>query len=207
MNNITLEKYARLIVKKGINIQNGQTLVITSPIECASFTRMIAEIAYKEGARDVVLNWRDELSMKIKYLNAPSDVFDEFPEWQKEFYMSNALKGAAFLSIYASDPEVMKDVEPERMVRAQKAAGAALKEYRERTMSNKNVWSVVSIPTVSWAKKVFPDLTEDKAVEKLWDAIFNTVRADEDDPVKAWEEHINRLKKSMEFLNSNNFTP
>lgn len=205
MDSNILKKYARLIIKTGINIQSNQILVISSPIECAYFTRIIAETAYDEGARDVVINWRDEQFAKIRYTKAPDEVFDEFPKWQSELFLSNVRKGAAFLSISASDPELMKDVDPDRIMRSVKASSEVLKEYRERLMGNKNVWSVVSIPTASWAKKVFPNLSEDEAINRLWEAIFKTVRVDRDDPVAAWENHKNNLKKSMEFLNRNNF--
>ena len=205
MDNTMLEKYARLIVKTGVNIQKGQTLVIASPIECAFFTRMIAQYAYEEGARDVVVTWKDELLSKIRFLQAPEEVFEEFPEWQKDFYLSYVKQGAAFVSIAASDPELLKDVNPGRLVKVQKASNTALKEYRERLMSNKNTWCVVSIPTKSWAKKVFSELSEDEAVAKLWDAILKTVRVDTQDPVAAWEEHKQNLKKSSDFLNSNQF--
>ena len=205
MDNKMLEKYARLIVKTGVNIQKGQILVIASPIECASFTRMVAQYAYEEGARDVVVTWKDELLSKIRFLQAPEEVFEEFPEWQKEFYLSYVKQGAAFVSIAASDPELLKDVNPARLVKVQKASNTALKEYRERLMSNKNSWCVVSIPTKSWAKKVFPDMPEEEAVKKLWDAILKTVRVDAEDPVAAWEEHKKHLKKSADFLNSNQF--
>jgi aminopeptidase len=205
MDTKMLEKYARLIVKTGVNIQKGQTMVITSPIECASFARMVAQFAYEEGARDVVLNWKDELLAKIRFMQAPEEVFEEFPEWQKEFYLSYVKQGAAFVSIAASDPELFKDVNPGRLVKVQKASNTALKEYRERIMSNKNSWCVVSIPTTAWARKVFPKLSEEQAVEALWEAILKTVRVDTTDPVAAWEEHKGNLKKHAEFLNTHQF--
>ncbi|HWR42388.1 MAG TPA: aminopeptidase [Sporomusa sp.] len=205
MNTTPLEKYAQLVVKTGINIQKDQTLVITSPIECAPFARVIAEVAYQAGAREVVMNWKDELSSKIRFLQAPEEIFDEFPEWQKEFYLSYVRKGAAFVSIAASDPELLKEVNPDRVVRVQKASNNALKEYRERLMSNKNAWCIVSIPTHSWAKKVFPEVSEGEAVEKLWEAILKAVRVDTDDPVAAWQEHSKALKKNMNHLNTRNF--
>ncbi len=206
MDKKMLEKYARLIIKMGINIQKGQTLIIRTPIDCAEFARMAAQVAYDEGAREVVMHWNDELSTKMKYLHASDDVFDEFPDWMKEFNISYARKGAAFLTIYAEDPELMKEVDPAKMIRFQKVASAANKEYRDRMMTNKNVWCIASIPTVSWAKSVFPKAKNDEeAVELLWNAIFKVNRVTSDDPVKAWEEHKNNLKKSMNFLNNANF--
>ncbi|QVK18491.1 aminopeptidase [Mycoplasmatota bacterium] len=205
MDNLTLKKYAQLLIKMGINIQKNQTLIVRAPIECAEFARIVAQVAYDEGAREVIMRWEDDLSTKMKYLSANDEIFDEFPEWLKEFHLSYARKGAAFLTIDASDPELLKEVNPSKMVRYQKVANKAVKEYRDRLMSNKNVWCIASIPTVSWAKKVFPDVNEEEAVSKLWDAILNAMRVNQEDPVKAWEEHKTNLKKSMDFLNSNNF--
>jgi len=90
MNNELLEKYALLLIKTGINIQRDQILIINSPIECAPFTRIVSRIAYAQGARDVVINWRDELSSKIKFMNAPEEIFSEYPDWQRDFYVSSA---------------------------------------------------------------------------------------------------------------------
>lgn len=206
MDNNLLEKYARVIVKSGINIQTNQTLVIISPIECAAFTRIITKIAYEEGAKDVVVEWVDELLSKIKFLCAPVEAFEEFPEWQKEFYLSYAREGAAFLTIDAKDPELMKDINPERISKANKVRSSALKEYANRKMSGKNSWCIASYPTKAWVKKVFPNISEDEAIEKLWQVVFKVARINEDnDPVASWDKHIRSLKINSDFLNSNEF--
>ena len=127
-----LKKYAQLVVRTGVNIQPGQVLVINSPLEGAPFVRLLAETAYREGARDVVVNWKDEQLTKIRYTLAPEEVFDEFPDWQKDLYVSYARQGAAFISIAAADPELLKDIHPERVAKAQKATNRTLQEYRER---------------------------------------------------------------------------
>jgi aminopeptidase len=203
MNNQYLEQYARLIVKTGVNLQKDQTLVIFSPIEVASFTRLIAQCAYDEGAKDVVVRWEDEKLSKIKYQSAPDATLETVPEWQKEFYLSYAREGAAFVNIYAEDPELMKDVDSGRIQKASKAMGTAIREYRERRMNNQNRWVVVSVPTEAWAKKVFPEASEAEAVERLWEVIFQTVRADKENPVEAWKEHCQSLKKRREYFDEN----
>lgn len=205
MNRERLSKYASLIIKAGVNLQPGQTLVITSPIETAAFTRLLSEAAYDNGAREVIVDWNDELSKKIRYLKAPSEIFDEYPDWKKMFYRTYSEGGAAFVSIAAEDPELMKEVEPKRIMRAQKAANEANKKFRERLMSNFNTWNVVSVPTVSWAVKVFPELSEKAAVEALWEAILTSVRVDTPDPVAAWKKHKENLKKSISWLNGQQF--
>lgn len=200
-----LKKYAKLAIYQGVNVQKNQTLVISSPIECAKFTRMLVEEAYIKGAKEVVVQWNDELTGKLKYKYSPMEVFETVPEWVKESRLSYAKEGACFLSISASDPELLKDVDPKKVATFRKASSIASREFSSRLMSNENAWSIVSIPTVGWAKKVFPNVSEDEAVEKLWDAIFKIVRVDSQDPVKAWEEHKSTLKKNMDFLNSKRF--
>ncbi|MGL4453332.1 MAG: aminopeptidase [Sarcina sp.] len=199
---LLLEKYAKLAVQIGVNIQKDQTLVVKSPIECADFTRKVVEEAYKVGAREVVVHWSDEKTGKLKFDYAPLEVFEEVPKWVVDSSLSYAKKGAAFLSISASDPELLKEVDPKKISTFRKASSIASREFSERLMSNVNSWSIVSIPTVGWATKVFPTVSEEEAVDKLWDQIFKIVRVDKENPVAAWVEHKNNLKAKMDFLNS-----
>jgi aminopeptidase len=200
-----IKKYARLLVKIGVNLQEGQLLVVNTPIECAEFARAIAEAAYQAGGRDVVLCWQDELFDKLRFTEGKEEIFDTYPAWKAEMYISYAKAGAAFISIKASDPDLLKDVNQEWVMRAQKAGSIALEEYRERTMSNRNAWCVASVPTAAWAKRVFPELSETAALEKLWQVIYQTVRVDQPDPVAAWEEHKRALKNRVEELNNYKF--
>lgn len=199
-----IEKYAELIVKIGLNLQKDQILVINSPINCADFARKVTVKAYEAGAKEVVLRWSDEESTKIRYMMASDKVFDEYPKWAVDFGDYYVNKGAAFLSIAASDPELMKDVDPKRMGRQNKAQSIAIEYFRSKLMAHENVWCVASIPTEAWAKKVFPN-AGDKAVEKLWNAIFKSVRVDRDDPIKEWQEHQKTLTNRLNYLNKNRF--
>lgn len=200
-----IEKYVELVIKKGINLQKGQILVINSPVETFEFTRELTAKAYEVGASEVVVNWFDEISLKYKYLYGEDKIFDIFPEWQKEFYEYYRKKGAAFLSIYSTDPDVLKEVDKNRVARYEKAKGIALKEYRDNIMENSNQWSVVSIPTKAWARRVFPELKEEFAINEMWKLILHIVRADKEDPILEWENHLNILKNRMDYLNNKKF--
>lgn len=200
-----LSKYAELSVRVGVNLQNGQTLVINSPIECAEFTRIVAKEAYKAGAKEVHVEWSDEELTLIKFMNAPEEAFKEFPKWKAEGHEELAKNGAAFLSISASNPELLRDVDPKRIAESNKTRSIALKKYREYIMNSTVAWSIVSIPTKSWSKKVFPNLSEENAIEKLWENIFKIVRVDKDNPIDAWNDHLDNLQKKVEFLNEKKF--
>ena len=148
-----IEKYIELAIKIGINLQKGQILVINSPVETADFTRKLVEAAYKNGAGEVVVHWNDELCGKYKYMYGAEELFENYPQWQVESVMEYMRKGAAFLSIYASDPELLKDVEQSKIAKYQRARSRALKEYYDRIMNNYNQWCIVSVPTDAWAKR------------------------------------------------------
>ncbi|WBW97529.1 aminopeptidase [Oceanirhabdus sp. W0125-5] len=207
MNNFNelLQKYAKLAVKTGVNIQENQTLVINAPITAKDFVRAIAKEAYSSGVIDVHVDWNDEEISLIKFNYANDNVFDHFPDWKATSKESLANEGAAFLSISASNPDLLKNVDPKKIARTRKAQGKAMEGFK--TILNKgNVrWSIVSIPTDEWAMKVFPNLNKDDAVKKLWENIFTVTRVDSDDPVKAWDNHINLIKCKTDLLNKKQF--
>ena len=201
-----LKEYAQLLVRVGLNIQRGQPLVISSPVECAFFARLCAAEAYQAGCREVVMNWGDDELGRMKYLHAADEVFDTVPLWRRHFYNDYALEGAAYLAISASDPENLKGVDHSRIVRAQQASGRALKDFDRLQMCGGFPWCIASIPIPSWAKKVFPDLAESEAMDKLWEAIFQAVRITGDGRcVDKWHRHIETLAHRVEKLNQLNF--
>ena len=196
------EEYAKLLVEIGVNIQKGQTLIINCPVDCAWFARLCAKAAYAAGCREVVMGWGDDQLNREKYLHADSDVFDAVPEWRIRFCTDYAREGAAFLFIGGSDPEALKGVEQDRLVRSSRASGKALEEYRQLQMSNAIPWCVGAIPVPSWAKKVFPGCPEEEAMEKLWNAILTSVRVDgSGSAVQRWKEHLDTLQMRINKLN------
>ena len=202
---IHLLNYAELLVKTGLHLQKGQELVIRCPIECASFGRMIAEQAYKAGAKEVIMLWNDEQFSKIKYTYSPLEVFESVPGWVAESNNYYARRGAAFLSISASDPDLFQSVDSKKLDAYTKASFLAFKPFYDILDVNGIAWNVASVPTAAWAKKVYPDCSEEEAIEKLWQAILKAVRADQDDPVAAWKEHQAYLQEKTAYLNQKQF--
>lgn len=205
MDKNLLKKYAMLAVNTGVNIKKDNILVITSPIETAEFARLIAKEAYNFGAKEVIVHYSDQQLTKIKLENSSLETISDYPSWMAEGYNYYARQGACFISIAASDPDGLKGVSVEKIGESQKARTTALKEYYDNSMSNKCRWCVLSVPTLSWAKKVFPNLSDEEALESLWNVIFKTVRVDTKDPIKAWENHNAYLEEKIKFMNNNNF--
>ena len=125
-----LNKYAELVVRTGVNLQPQQLLVINSPIECSDFARRVAEAAFEAGAKDVKVIWSDERLARIRLDKAEAEVFDEFPAWRRDMFMDFKAKGAAVISIHASDPTIFQNVDTDKLTRSQRAAGVALEAER-----------------------------------------------------------------------------
>lgn len=201
-----LKEYAKLLIEVGLKVRKGQTLVLSSPVDCAEFARMCASAAYDVGCREVIMDWHDGLCAREKYLRAEDSVFDDFPKWRAEFFNHYADLGAASLHIGGSDPELFKGVDPQRFVRAERAAEKPLEKARHMQMANIVPWCIAAIPVPSWAKKVFPGISEEDAMEKLWDAILTTMRITGDGKaVERWNEHINLLNTRRDKLNEYHF--
>lgn len=201
----TLEKYAELAVKVGVNIQKGQTLVVNATLDAAEFVRLVTKKAYETGAENVVVNWSDDTVSRLKYDLAPDDAFNEYPQWRAKEIEELAENGAAFMSVVSASPDLLKGVNPERISNFQKAAGKALSKYRKFVQTDKVSWTVVAAASPDWAAKVFPNAEKEEQVGLLWDAIFKATRSDLEDPVSAWKEHDATLHEKVKILNENHF--
>lgn len=205
MNPNKLKNYAELAIHTGLSVDKGDILMVNCPVELQDFGRAIAEAAYEKGAVDVHINWVDDVITRLRYEHEPQENFESFPEWRKMMMDDYANRGAKIISISASDPDLLQGIPSEKIIANQKATSHALKDYRAKMMRDENSWLVISAPTVKWAKKVFPELSDDDAVEKLWETIFAATRMNEDDPIAAWDAHMSDLNARTTFLQEHNF--
>ncbi|CDQ38228.1 MULTISPECIES: aminopeptidase [Virgibacillus] len=199
------EKYAALALRTGVNLQKGQALMINAPIEGADFTRKVARKAYELGAKNVHINWVDDELTLLKYEYAPDEVIASYPDWKVQLHDEFAEDGAAVLNIRSTNPDLLKDIDPSKVAKANKASAEAMKNFRKYTMNDIIAWSIISIPTGDWAQKVFPEKSREDAIESLWDAIVKIVRVDQEDPITAWEAHNDTLRTAREILNRKNY--
>lgn len=201
----TKEKYAELALRTGVNLQKGQALMINAPIEGADFTRIVVKKAYDLGASEVHVNWVDDELTLLKYKHTDEEILATYPKWSVELHNSYAGNGAAVLSIRSTNPDLLKDVDPNRIAIANKASGEALTHFRKYIMNDKITWSIISIPTGDWAQKIFPQLSREEAIKQLWDAILKIVRVDQEDPIAAWEAHNDTLRRAEGSLNQKRY--
>ena len=200
-----LEKYGELALKIGVNLQPAQQLIINAPIESAYFVRGLVKKAYEAGASNVYVEWHDDEITHSRLSLSPFDSLKEYPTWKAKGFEEMAEAGSAYLTINAPNPDLLKDVEGERIATANTASATALQGFKKYIQTGKISWSSICIPSEAWATKIFPTLKADKAVELLWENIFKVTRVNQDNPLYAWQQHIEHLRERLTYLNSKGY--
>ena len=173
-------------------------------LESRDFILLLAEECYRAGASNVFVEWKcqrfDKLAARFESVRALSCV--ESREEAKLAYQTETLP--VTIKILSADPDGMKGADRERITLAQMARAAITKPYAD-AMTNRHQWCVAAVPSVGWAKKVFPEERANAAVEKLWQLILKTARADGKDPLTDWLWHNRELKEKCDALNAYKF--
>jgi aminopeptidase len=167
--------------------------------------RRISEHAYRAGAGLVVPILSDEEVALARFRHAPDEAFERAPGWLHDGIARAYDEGAARLTVVGDDPMLLSEMDPEKVGRANKANSIAMKPTRDRITRFATNWTIVAYPTASWARRVFPDLSEEEGVARLAEAIFAASRIGGDDPVAEWERHNAELRRRSEWLNGHRF--
>jgi len=146
-----LHAYGDLAVKVGLNLRAGQRLLVIGPLasggaslEAAPFVRHIVAAAYKAGASLVEVIWGDEALQLVRFQHAPRDSFGEFSSWLPKALFEHAEAGNAILSVYANDPDQLKDQPTELVGAVQQAVSRGVRPFRELISRNQTNWTVVA---------------------------------------------------------------
>jgi aminopeptidase len=208
-----LRAYADLTVSVGLNLQPSQRLLIIGPIanggaslEAAPLVRAITASAYRKGARLVETLWGDEAVLAARMQFAPRDSFQECSSWLPDALLRHVEGGHAVLSIYANDPDQLKDAPPDLVGALQQTTARAVRPFREHISRNRTNWAVIGAAAETWAARVFPDVAPGDRVPRLWEAIARLCRLDRTDPIAAWERHLTELAERTARLNAKQYT-
>ena len=186
-------RYSNLLLKKCLNVYEGQPLIITAPVESFEFVRVITEQALELGIRDICYDWYDD-EIKHEHLKYfTNEQVENHPFWNRKIYDEYAMKDSAFLMLVSDNPDLMQDIDKDILAYAGKVSRTSRPLYKERQSINDVAWCIASVSTLGWARKVFSN--DSNCVQKLWDKIFDICMINEDDPIEAWDR---KLDKSTE---------
>lgn len=200
-----LAQLADVAIRVGLNLQPGQELVMTSPMEALPLARLITDAAYRAGASIVTTLFSDDQLTLSRYRHGRAEGFDTATGWLYDGMAEAFRRGAARLAIVGDDPGLLAGQDPSLIARANRARSQAYRQALELITASAINWSLVPYAAPAWAKAMFPDLSETEATARLWDAVFAATRIDEADPVAAWAAHNAALMARRRMLNERRY--
>jgi aminopeptidase len=201
-----LDRLAEVAVRVGLGIAPGQELVMTATLDAVPLARLITAHAYKAGASLVSTLLTDEELTLLRFKYGADASFDAAPSWLYEGMAQAFRKGSARLAITGNDPSLLSQQDPEKVSRMNRATSKAYRPALELIVRHEINWTIVACATPAWAAAVFPNLSRDEALARLWEAIFAASRADQPDPVAAWKKHDANLHVRAERLNEKRYS-
>ena len=200
MNKTQLRRYAKLLAKTGINVKKGQWVIVQAELDQPEFVEMVVEELYRAGAGKVSVEWSHQPLAHLHYKYQNEKVLSDMSKWEIEKWELRKKELPAMLYLESSDPDGLKGIDQEKFTAVRSARSKIIKPYRD-AMDNYYQWCIAAVPGKAWAKKVFPELNVNQAVEKLWDSILSAARSDGSDPVREWSRHNDELAKRCDYLN------
>ena len=200
MKKTVLRNYARLIARMGVNIQKGQEVMIYSGIEQPRFVELLVDECYKAGAKKVKVEFDHQPLYKLDVRHQTVTTLAKVEEWEKARLQHWVDNLPCRIYLDSDDPDGLKGINQKKMAKADRKRWPIVKPYWDK-MENRYQWCIAAVPGAAWAKKVFPGLPKGRAMEKLWEAILFTSRADGEDPIAAWEAHNKDLHDRCAYLN------
>lgn len=200
MNKLQLRRYAKLLAKTGLNVKKGQWVIVQAELDQPEFVEMVVEELYRAGAGKVTVEFSHQPLTRLHYKYQKTATLSEMAKWEIEKWEHKKKELPAMLYLESSDPDGLKGVDQDKFTQVRSALMKVIKPYRD-DMDNRYQWCIAAVPGKAWAKKVFPDLSVARAVEKLWDAILSASRADGPDPIREWMRHNDEIAKRCDYLN------
>ena len=206
MDKTILRAYANVLLTS-VNLQKGQCLLVYAQPVHLPFAGLLAEEAYKRGARYVRFdnNETDNPALyKARIEHSAEEYLDYAPRSRYEAYGIAIDEDWAIISIHApEDPDFLADLDTDRSARCVRATAQAMKPYRRRiVMENEVVWLVAFLPTEKMAALILGLTPGPEAVEELWKLLIPILRLDQKDPAAAWAAHCGELAARADRLNT-----
>lgn len=194
-----LQEYAKVVAQIGARVQKGEIVIIRPQLDQPEFVTMVVEECYKAGAKQVIVRWNHDQIARLHYKYQTISNLGKVDMITLANYKYMVKYLPTVIHIISEDPDAMKGISQMKIAKAQQRIYPKIKKYIDAS-EGKYKWCIVAVPGKAWAKKVFPKLSEEEAVDKLWDAILHTARIEEGKGIQNWKDHNDTLVSKKEKL-------
>ena len=195
-----LEAYADVVLRCGVNVEQGQKVLLMGAVEHRDLLAALAERAYVHGASIAYVHYFDDRIDSAQLVGAPDDeLAGQLAPWFAHMIDVAIDERWARVRTYGDSSDDPFSGAPVARVSALQAAQS---EQILRFINAGINWCVCACPTFGWAQRVYgePD------VDRFWNDLSYMARLDEPDPVRAWERQRTKLARRAEKLNEAAFS-
>lgn len=192
-------KYIKLLLERCLKLKKGQPLFISYNKIVKSFIEKMLDYAKKMGVTDIYLDERDSYKIHDLLINTKKEDIEKLKEFDSAIWDVYAQKDAAFLMIESEIPHLMDDVDSEKLGIAMNKRRVTKSLYKEKQLACKLAWCIACYPNEFWAKEIYGT---DNAYELFMKDFTNICMLNEEEPIKAWDNFLNKQHKMVEKLNN-----
>ena len=197
-----LKKYAEVILKVCLKVEKNTPLVISCNSERLDFVRIITKVAYELGVNDIYYDITDSNLKHEALKNLSLEDLKKSQMFNKDKWNEYAINGASFLMLASETPDLLNDVDPKLLSDITTYSQKTRTIFDDLRDEAKVAWCIAVVPTLSWAKKVFPNDLD--PVNTFWNKIFEICHIN-DNPENYWNIKIEQLSSRANKLNNFRF--
>ncbi|MBE6157036.1 MAG: aminopeptidase [Firmicutes bacterium] len=196
------EKYIELLLERCLRLEKGTPLFINYNKVIKAFVSKIVKHAKKLGITDIYLDERDlnaehELLLNLNVNDIPNENIFNCKVWDEY-----AKKDAAFLLLDSDIPNLMDDVDSEKIAKASFSRQTTKPLYKEKQLKSLIPWCIAAVPNEFWAKDIFPK--SKNPVETFWEVLGDICMLNSDNPISSWNKQLKEQARNIEKLNNLN---
>ncbi|MFN4895983.1 MAG: aminopeptidase [Pseudomonadota bacterium] len=200
---LMLERYAKLLVRLGANVQPGQVVNISAEAVHRELVYLIAQEAYRAGASTVMLDLIEPRLQRFKLETVKDEYVTVTPKHIPAKYKQLVDEHGAQIKLIGPEyPMLLAGVDPRRVNDERKAFYTAVRSFYEEGIGKSKVhWTIGAAATPAWGVRIFPDLSPQEAEDALWRSIFSITRVAHENFMELWQEHNATLHNRSRLLN------
>lgn len=193
------EKYIELLLNKCI-YPKKKNLFISYDKCNKNFIKDLVNKAKEIGYEKILLDEVD-IFIERKLLSVLSvEEIKDCNYFKKDIWNKAIEEDCAFLLATTSFPNILDDIESEKINVANELKIQSQKRYFDCVMNDSISWSIFGLPNKIWAESLFPN--DVNSYEKLEKLIFSFCLINDNNVLNSWDNYINVEIKKTNFLNN-----
>lgn len=193
------EKYIDLLLKRCLNFDKSKSLFISYDKINKDFVDKVIEKAQSMGITDIKTDEEDINITHDKLSKLTLEEIEQDPYFNKELWNEYARKDASFLMLETEFPNIMSDIDPDKISKAKYVKRTTREVFRKKEITHQIPWCIAAVANEIWAKDLFGDIPN--AYDKLAEVIYKMCMVDTEDPIKSWDEYLEKASKLVRKLN------